>query len=115
MRAELPARWRITEDGHLERSLAGGTWSRALPEQPVAFRVVSVTANDVWVGGSKGSLFHSRDGGMTWQQVPIRSRDSAEQGNVVAIEFDTPQHGTVSTDGGAKWTTSDGGQTWTRR
>ena len=112
---QLPARWRITPDGHLERSIANGAWGRVLADHPVAFHVVSVVGNEVWAGGSKGALFHSRDGGTSWQPVLITSASKAEDGNIVAIVFETPEQGSVTTDTGVKWSTSDGGQNWTKQ
>jgi len=110
----LHARWRITADGHLERSLAGSAWTRVLAEQPVSFRVVAVTGNDVWAGGNNGALFHSVDGGEHWVQVVLSAEGHPETGAVVSIHFDTVSQGSVLTETGSTWTTSDRGQSWNK-
>ncbi|MGB8770089.1 MAG: YCF48-related protein [Candidatus Korobacteraceae bacterium] len=105
--------WRIGPDGHLERSMAEGQWTRVLTDQPATFRVVAVTENNVWAGGDGGALFHSSDGGGHWSKVSLGEGSSAETGAVVSIHFDDPQHGVVASDSGARWATTDGGVTWT--
>jgi len=110
----LHARWRITADGHLDRSLAGSAWTRVLAEQPVSFRVVAVTGNDVWAGGNNGALFHSVDGGEHWAQVALSAEGHSETGAVVSIHFDTISQGSVHTETGSTWTTSDRGQSWNK-
>jgi len=35
-----------------------------------------------------------------------------ETSTIVAIQFDDPQHGTVTTENGARCTTTDGGTNW---
>lgn len=111
----LHAHWRITADGHLERALAGSAWTRVLAEQPVSFRVVAVTGNDVWAGGGDGALFHSADGGEHWNKVVLSAAGQFEHGAVVSIHFDTALQGSVSADSGATWRTADGGQTWSKQ
>jgi hypothetical protein len=103
--------WRITADGHLEHSTAEG-WTRVLADQTATFRVVSVVGNHVWAGGSGGMLFHSRDFGHHWEEVPLTTPAGRETATLVAIEFDDSQHGTVTTNNGTRCTTTDGGGTW---
>ena len=137
----MPARglsarqWRITEDGHLEHLVSapasGATmavqqgaqaglaqnaqsapqWTRALADQPVTFRVVSVVGNNVWAGGNGGALFHSSDSGQHWSRVALSGETSA----VTSIRFDDAQHGTIICESGAQWGTSDGGTSWGRQ
>jgi photosystem II stability/assembly factor-like uncharacterized protein len=103
--------WRITADGHLEHSTAEG-WTRVLADQTATFRVVSVVGNHVWAGGSSGMLFHSRDEGQHWEEVPLTTSAGRETETLVAIEFDDSQHGIVTTNDGTRCTTTDGGGTW---
>ena len=104
--------WRIGPEGHLERSTVPDQWTRVLDDQPVTFRVVSVVANDVWAGGNNGALFHSPDRGAHWSKVALAANSMVEAGAIVAIRFDDPQHGIVTSDSGARWATADGGITW---
>jgi Photosynthesis system II assembly factor YCF48/Putative zinc-finger len=106
--------WRVTADGHLERSTASGNWAAVLTDQPAAFRVVSVVGDDVWAGGSGGMLFHSSDGGQTWNKQLLSSPASVEKGIIVSIRFSDALNGVITTDEGTRWNTSDGGVTWTR-
>ncbi len=113
--AMSPSRWRVTDDGHLEHTTDAGTWSQVLPEQSVIFRAVNVVGKRVWAGGSDGALFHSTDAGNRWVRVALGAGGQSEHGTVVSIRFDTAMRGTVTTDSGATWSTSDGGQTWIRQ
>jgi hypothetical protein len=109
------ASWRITDDGHLERSAPSGTWTRVLADQPVAFRAVGVIGNDVWAGGDGGALFHSADAGESWTRVILTADGQPEVRTIVSIRFDSALQGSVTTDSGTTWMTSDGGKSWSRR
>jgi len=114
--APSAGRWRITADGHLERSSGYGDWTRVIADQPATFRTVAVIGSDVWAGGSDGILFHSGDGGNQWSQIALLAADGqTERAAIVAIRFDTSSEGRVTTEDGASWTTSDGGKTWSRQ
>ena len=104
--------WRIGPEGHLERSMAAGQWTRVLDEQPITFRAVAAMGNDVWAGGNGGALFHSSDGGEHWSKVSLAADSNVETGAIVSIRFDDPQHGIVACDSGTRWETADGGVTW---
>jgi hypothetical protein len=104
-------KWRISSDGHIERLIGPNYWTRVPVNQDTRFRVVSLVDGNVWVGGSGGALFHSRNGGLNWNRVVL----SGETATVVSIQFDDAQRGTVTTSGGTRWSTSDGGVTWTKQ
>ncbi len=108
------SRWRITDEGHLERSQIADTWTRVLSDQPVWFRVVALVGTDVWAGGNNGVLFHSVDGGEHWTQVVLSADGHSETGAVVSIHFDTVSQGSVSTETGSTWTTLNRGQSWNK-
>lgn len=107
----LRSQWRVTPDGRLEHSTAPGSWTPVLADQPTVFHVVSVVGNNVWAGGNSGALFHSIDGGETWNQRPL----AGKTGTIVSIHFSDIQHGVVISDSGGRWSTSDGGVTWNRQ
>jgi hypothetical protein len=111
-RSDVPVRWRITEDGHLEMGRPSSQWTRVMSDQPVLFRVVSMIEGVVWAGGSNGALFRSTDNGQSWQKVVLSANGATETHTIVSIRFDTPQQGSIGTDNGATWTTSDGGESW---
>ena len=104
-------KWRISSDGHLERLIGPDYWSRVPVDKDTRFRVVSLVGGNIWAGGSGGALFHSRNGGLNWNRVVL----SGETATVVSIQFDDAQRGTVTTSGGTRWSTSDGGVTWTKQ
>ncbi|MFZ0705136.1 MAG: YCF48-related protein [Candidatus Korobacteraceae bacterium] len=106
--------WQVTKQGHLEHLTSDG-WSRVLAEQTSAFRVVSVTGNDVWAGGNNGMLVHSGDGGVHWNKVSVTSAGGGETPTIVSIGFDDAQHGVVIADTGARYSTADGGATWAKQ
>jgi photosystem II stability/assembly factor-like uncharacterized protein len=107
----LHPQWRITPDGHLEHLTAEG-WTRALTDHAANFRVVSVVGNHVWVGGSGGALFHSRDDGQNWEEVAVTTPNGRATATIVSIQFDDLQHGSITTDTGTRCTTADGGGSW---
>jgi hypothetical protein len=105
--------WRISPNGHLERSMAANQWTRVLDDQPVIFHAVAVMGSDVWAGGNGGALFHSSDRGEHWSKVSLAANSNVETGAIASIRFDDPQHGIVASDSGTRWATTDGGVTWT--
>jgi hypothetical protein len=105
--------WRITPEGHLEHLSPTG-WTGVLTDQTTKFRVVSESPNGVWAGGSQAELFHSEDGGANWNQVALPVPPDGKSDAIVAIHFVDLQHGMVLTDGGTRYTTSDGGKNWQR-
>jgi len=110
----IRSQWRITDQGHLERSQADDKWTQVLAAQPIRFRAVAVVGNDVWAGGNNGALFHSVDGGEHWAQVVLSADGHPETGAVASIHFDTVSQGSVRTETGSTWTTSDRGQSWNK-
>lgn len=106
------ARWSISDKGKLQRSFdQGQTWQVVSMEEPTVFRALAVVGNDVWAGGNGGALFHSADGGATWtkQNLPGTFKD------LVSLQFTDAQHGTARTGDGIVWSTSDGGQHWSKQ
>ena len=79
--------------------------------EPVTFHVVASVGQNVWAGGSDGALYHSADGGREWNRVALGS----EQGTIKTIHFNNAQQGSVTTEGGAVWSTTDGGATWSKQ
>lgn len=106
-----PTRWRISSDGHVEHTVGPSTWERVMSAEPVTFHVVATVGENVWAGGSDGALFHSSDGGREWSRVGL----AGEQGTIKSIHFNNAQQGSVTTEAGAVWTTSDGGFTWSKQ
>jgi hypothetical protein len=107
--------WRISPQGHLERSSVPDVWTHVLDDQPVTFRAVAAMGDDVWAGGNGGALFHSADRGEHWSKVSLAANSKVEADAIVSIHFEDPQHGVVTTDNGTRWATTDGGLTWLKQ
>ena len=85
------------------------------PASAPVFRAVAVAGSDVWAGGSRGTLYHSLDGGNHWTQVVPASAGVSLTGDIVGLEFSDAQDGKITTSTGEIWTTSDQGQTWQKQ
>jgi len=135
--------WLVGNYGEVSRSDDGGkTWQKtARPESILgtapqssdfvfAFTGVTFINNDEgWLIGNNygdsisyiGGLFHTRDGGKSWERIPLSivNSESAVAGTLRDVHFTDQQHGVISAEvaagGGRKallLRTSDGGQTW---
>ncbi|PXF63772.1 WD40/YVTN/BNR-like repeat-containing protein [Kangiella spongicola] len=50
---------------------AGRTWEKVYSPYEGSFFGITVKANDIYVYGLRGNLFHSKDGGANWAKVPL--------------------------------------------
>ncbi len=111
--AMIAPRWTLTADGTLQRSLDfGRTWQTVQVASQAGFRALAANGKDIWVGGSKGSLYHSTDAGQNWAQVQPVAGGQALTGDIIGVEFPDALHGKLTTSGNQIWTTQDGGQSW---
>jgi Photosynthesis system II assembly factor YCF48 len=102
-----PVNWSLSSNGEVQRSLDSGRTWQSLPVAGSPFRAISSIGNDIWVGGSAGTLYHSADSGQSWTRVdPVSSDD------ITRIEFSDAQNGLLNTANGQVWSTSDGGRSW---
>jgi hypothetical protein len=141
--SNVPQRWIISSSGVLQRSFdAGTTWEdvdvnsvaqvsasksdlvasndknekkvrKELVQPRLVFRAVTAIGSEVWAGGNGAMLYYSDDSGAHWVRVLPSSASRVFTGDVTAIEFSDPQHGSVATSYGEVWITGDKGQTWT--
>jgi hypothetical protein len=111
---QLQPLWR-NSSGALQRSLDNGAnWQTALRADR-SLLCNAASANEVWTGGKKGSLFHSSDGGTTWTQVHPTVKGQTLTADVIRIEVRNPAEIVVSTSKREAWTTLDGGKTWEKK
>jgi hypothetical protein len=105
--------WAITA-GALQRSLdSGQSWQNALhPDHPLL--CYASHEADVWTGGQAGTLFRSADGGITWVQVQPAVKDQQLTADVTHIDVRGPAEVIVFTNNNETWSSTDGGQTWTK-
>jgi photosystem II stability/assembly factor-like uncharacterized protein len=105
--------WRITAEGELQHRSQGG-WTRALADRSTKFRAICESPNGIWAGGSDAALFHSEDGGVNWKQIVLPAPSQEATDTIVEIHFNDSQHGSIITETGARYATSDGGKQWQR-
>ena len=103
--------WHINALGQPERSFENGEWQPVFLNEKSKMRVISVFNEEVWIGGENSRLYHSTDSGVSWTQIALPGKDGREH-SIAHIHFQTAQSGTVESDDGTVWITSDGGSTW---
>jgi hypothetical protein len=107
------ARWTLSDQGQLQRSVdSGKTWEAVPVVQSVTFRALSAIGLEIWVGGLRGVLYHSADGGTHWTQVKPTADGVQPTGDIATLRFTDVRHGQLTTSTGETWTTSDAGQSW---
>jgi hypothetical protein len=100
--------WKVV-GGKLLKSSDQSQWEDAYPPAGFEFSFVSARGHDVWAGGSHASVIHSRDGGVTWENVSL---GDAATGTVLSIIAGSASV-QVKTSDNQVWSSSDGGKTWT--
>ncbi|HEY3393741.1 MAG TPA: YCF48-related protein, partial [Lacipirellulaceae bacterium] len=119
MRLVAPAGGWLVGDGGLMMTTAdlGHTWQSPpgdLPQDAAEhfdFHALAVQGEHIWIAGSPGTgLFHSPDGGKSWQAFATGQRTP-----IRALTFIDTQHGWAAGDLGCILSTRDGGQTWQRQ
>jgi photosystem II stability/assembly factor-like uncharacterized protein len=91
-----------------EANHADDTFEKLRPELKSAAFIGSDFA---WVLGHKsGDLWHTKNGGRNWQEVPAK----AVGGKFHAASFLNEKKGWAVGDGGTIWRSDDGGSTWAR-
>jgi hypothetical protein len=104
------SRWRAGAGGVVHRSTDGGlTWTRQQTGTTANFTAGSSPARDVcWLVGRAGTVLLSVDG-TTWQ-----ARSFPETADLVAVQAADARTATVTTSDGRRFSTTDGGATWSR-
>jgi len=102
-----------TSFGVVQRSLdRGKTWEIIPLNDRVSFHAITASGNEVWAGGSRGSLFHSADGGSHWVQIAISDEAAKPTGAIVSIDARDPNLLRIVTSSGERWSSTDGGSHW---
>ena len=91
-----------------------GSWSPLTTGSSVTLRGVSaVSADVVWVSGSRGTVLRSADGGLTWQNVSPAGHGTRDFRDVDAIDARTAYILSIGKgDASRILKTTDGGATW---
>jgi len=109
-------RWILGSDGTLQRSLdSGASWQFVSVSKGVTLHALAANGMDIWVGGTRGALFHSGDAGRHWVRVqPVHAGQTLEA-DIIGVEFTDSAHGTVMTSSKEIWTTADAGESWEKK
>jgi len=85
----------------------GASWQRISSTSSELFTTMDATSEEIWVGGQKGLLLHSTDGG---NAAPVGQRVTTAQ--LTDISFSSPTNGWAVGEGAIALKTDDGGTTW---
>jgi photosystem II stability/assembly factor-like uncharacterized protein len=102
--------WMSGHWGMSKSTDGGATWMTPLTDARLAgvLDFHFVDAHDGWAVAPDGSIFHSGDGGDSWNWL-------SSLPNTRAIRFIDAQVGVTVSDGGRVYRTVDGGVTWSER
>ena len=103
--------WRLRAGGKIERSADRGiTWLQQNSGVKLELLAGSAPSDAVcWLVGRAGTILRTTDGGGHWSKVV-----SPLTGDIAGIRAEDAQHATIFDAGNnARFTTSDGGATWT--
>ena len=103
------SQWRIAGET-VEHTVDGGaTWqAQSIGVVMPIHAGAAPQARICWVVGAAGVVLRTVDG-TTWTRIPF-----PDPADLVAIQASDALHATVTTAAGGRFTTSDGGRTWTR-
>jgi len=109
-------RWTVSSEGQVQRSMdAGKTLEQIQVGHGTKFLTVAALGTDVWAGGTGGALYHSVDGGATWNRASINVEGTAVTESIMEIQLSAAQHLTVTTASGAQWASEDGSLHWQKK
>lgn len=88
-------------------------WSNQIPasDYPGLYGIYALDSENIWIVGEDGTLLHSTDGGLLWENITIETEAS-----LYAVEFINADTGWVTGDddglNSTVFRTIDGGLTW---
>jgi photosystem II stability/assembly factor-like uncharacterized protein len=89
-------------------------WRSSPVATHASFRGLAVAVDGaIWVGGTRGTVIHSRDSGTTWSVDTVPGAGSFDFRGVAAVDFDTAYLAVSSQDNGRIYKTTDDGRSWT--
>lgn len=90
-------------------------WQKQAEDGPADFRGLSAVSDKVaWVGGTKGTVGRTTDGGMTWEFATIPGAEKFDFRDVEAFGPSTAYALSIGPGGDSRiYKTADGGKAWT--
>src|SRR5205814_1420302 len=76
---------------------AGKTWATIPVAGNSVFRALAAVGANIWVGGSRGSLYRSIDAGEHWLKVRPASSGKVLTADIIGVEFTDANHGKLTT------------------
>ncbi len=88
-------------------------WHQVNLQTHSSFRGLGVAADGtIWVGGTRGTVIRSTDGGLTWTVDTVPGARSFDFRGVAAVDSATAYAAVSSADTGRIYKTVDGGRSW---
>ena len=112
--AQYSAQWSI-HGNELQRSLGSGGARKTVLHSGRPFLCYAAGGNEIWVGGKGGDLFHSANGGVTWNQVHPSAQEQTLVDDVTHIDVYSPTVIVLFTSNHQSWSTADGGKSWQKK
>lgn len=82
---------------------------------PPSVLAISTSGLEIWAGAAGGVLYHSADAGDHWTSSVPHDGNVSLTGDITSVEFTDALHGKASTSTSEVWTTSNDGQSWSKK
>jgi hypothetical protein len=100
-------------NGRLQRFDGGkNAWDDVNVGTTARLSIVGNLADEVWVGGTDGTMFYSNDLGTHW--VPARTGGWSKDATFTGLTPTARQSVEVYLSNGERWRSADGGASWTQ-
>lgn len=98
----------------LKTTDGGDSWNILDVENDNFNALFAFNENDIWTCGYNGSIFHTIDGGVTWEKPRNGNKITQPRYRLLDITFKDRLNGWAVGEEGLVISTSDGGETWNK-
>lgn len=105
--------WGVGSSGVVRTNDSGASWRLVDERVPVVKALFVRSTNEVWLGGSDGALFSTRDGGRSWSQHELDLEDASPL-DISCLRFFEWGDGWLGGTGKVILRTRNGGLLWSR-